>query len=93
MTVRATWNGVLLAESDSTILVEDNQYFPADEVATKFLEASSVSTHCPWKGDASYYTVVAGDQRNEIEESPATSRGTSCPAIPAGPPAGTSGAC
>jgi len=65
MTVRAVWNGSVLAESDRTILVEGNQYFPPADVVTGFLEPSATSTYCPWKGDASYYTVTAGDRRNE----------------------------
>jgi uncharacterized protein (DUF427 family) len=65
MTVQATWNGAVLAESDRTILVEGNHYFPPDDVQTGLLEASAASTHCPWKGDASYYSVVVGDGRNE----------------------------
>jgi uncharacterized protein (DUF427 family) len=64
MTVRATWDGVVLAESDRTILVEGNQYFPPDDVKTEFFEPSTTSTHCVWKGDASYYTVVVGGNRN-----------------------------
>jgi uncharacterized protein (DUF427 family) len=65
MTVRATWNNVVLAESDHTILVEGNQYFPEEDVATGLLERSESSTHCPWKGDASYYSVVVDGRRNE----------------------------
>jgi uncharacterized protein (DUF427 family) len=64
MTVRATWNSSLLAESDRTILVEGNQYFPAEDVLEGTLEPSDTHSHCPWKGDASYYSVVAGGQRN-----------------------------
>jgi len=65
MTVRAKWDGVVLAESDRTILVEGNQYFPPDDVKTEFLKPSTTSTHCVWKGDASYYTVVVGHNRND----------------------------
>lgn len=65
MTVRAVWNGVVLAESDHTILVEGNQYFPPGDVRTEFLEPSATSTYCPWKGDASYYNVVADGKRKE----------------------------
>ena len=65
MTVRATWNNVVLAESDRTILVEGNQYFPERDVRTDFLEKSATSTHCPWKGDASYYSVVADGAWND----------------------------
>jgi uncharacterized protein (DUF427 family) len=64
MTVRATWNGTLLAESDRTILVEGNQYFPLDDVRSEQLGSNSLQTHCPWKGEASYYDVVAGEQTN-----------------------------
>jgi uncharacterized protein (DUF427 family) len=65
MTVRATWNGAVLADSDRTILVEGNHYFPPDDVRTELLELSPGSTHCPWKGDASYYHVAVSGRRNE----------------------------
>jgi uncharacterized protein (DUF427 family) len=65
MTVRAKWNGEVLAESDHTVIVEGNQYFPPDDVRTELLEPSAKSTYCPWKGDASYYSVAVGDRRNE----------------------------
>ena len=65
MTVRATWNEVVLAESDRTILVEGNQYFPPADVMNEFLQASDRSSHCPWKGDASYYDVVVGERCNQ----------------------------
>lgn len=64
MTVRATWHSQVLAESDRTILVEGNHYFPLDDVATDFLGTSDTHTHCPWKGDASYYTVTVGGEAN-----------------------------
>lgn len=65
MTVQATWNDRVLAKSDRTILVEGNQYFPAADVDRALLEDSGTHTHCPWKGDASYYTVVVDGRRNE----------------------------
>ena len=65
MTVRASWNNAVLAESDRTILVEGNQYFPERDVRMEFLEKSATSTHCPWKGDASYYSVVVDGTRND----------------------------
>ncbi len=55
----------MVAESDRTILVEGNQYFPAEDVGKEFLESSVHSTHCPWKGDASYFTLVVEGKRNE----------------------------
>lgn len=61
---RATWNGAILAESDETVVVEGNHYFPADSVDRTHLEESSSHTRCPWKGTASYYTVVVDGQRN-----------------------------
>ncbi|HEY1653193.1 MAG TPA: DUF427 domain-containing protein [Acidimicrobiales bacterium] len=65
MTVQATWNGEVVAQSGHTILVEGNQYFPADDVRTELLERSDASTHCPWKGDASYFSIVADGKRND----------------------------
>ena len=64
MTVTATWNGTVVAESDHTILVEGNQYFPEDDVRVDALEKSASSTHCSWKGDASYYSIVVDGSRN-----------------------------
>lgn len=64
MTVRATWHGAVLAESDDTVLVEGNQYFPPGAVTTELLVPSAASTYCPWKGDASYYHVVVDGSRN-----------------------------
>jgi uncharacterized protein (DUF427 family) len=57
----ARWNGEIIAQSDATVIVEGNHYFPPDSVRTEFLGSSETHTHCPWKGDASYYTLrVAG---------------------------------
>ena len=62
--MRATWNGVVLAESDETVLVEGNHYFPAEAVDRRYLRDSTTHTRCPWKGTASYYDVVAGGKEN-----------------------------
>lgn len=64
MTVRATWKSALLAESDDTILVEGNHYFPPGDVVAAVLERSDTTTHCPWKGDARYYSVVVDGEEN-----------------------------
>ncbi|HET9692184.1 MAG TPA: DUF427 domain-containing protein [Acidimicrobiales bacterium] len=64
MTVRAVWNGTTIAESDATVLVEGNHYFPPADVRSDLLVRSATSTHCPWKGDASYYDVVVGTTTN-----------------------------
>lgn len=62
--MRATWNGALLAESESTEMVEGNHYFPRDSVNWEFLVESTTHTFCPWKGEASYYTVVVDGKEN-----------------------------
>lgn len=61
---RATWNGAVLAESDRCREVEGNQYFPPDAVVREHLRPSATHTECSWKGTASYYDVVVGEQRN-----------------------------
>ncbi|HUY78050.1 MAG TPA: DUF427 domain-containing protein [Ktedonobacterales bacterium] len=62
--MRATWNGATLAESDKTIVVEGNHYFPPDAVRREFFQPSATHTICPWKGEASYYTVAVNGQEN-----------------------------
>ncbi|WP_431970743.1 DUF427 domain-containing protein [Nocardia sp. bgisy134] len=64
MTVRAVWNETVLAESDDTVVVEGNHYFPADAVRRRYLEPSDQHTVCPWKGTASYYTVTVDGASN-----------------------------
>lgn len=59
--VKAVWNGAVIADSDETLAVEGNHYFPRAAVRAEFLEASTTHTNCPWKGIASYYSLnVAG---------------------------------
>jgi uncharacterized protein (DUF427 family) len=65
MTVQAKWNEAVIAESDSTVLVEGNHYFPPDDVRFDLLDTGELTTHCTWKGDASYYHVIANGRRNE----------------------------
>lgn len=62
---RATWNGVTIAESDDTVVVEGNHYFPATAVKPECLQPSATHTTCGWKGIASYHDVVAGGQVNK----------------------------
>jgi uncharacterized protein (DUF427 family) len=57
---RATLNGVTLAESDHTEVIEGNHYFPPGSVKKELFQASDTTTHCPWKGDASYLGVEVG---------------------------------
>lgn len=61
--VKATWNGVTLAESDETVVVENNHYFPAESIKAEYFTDSDTHSVCPWKGTASYKTIeVAGEQ-------------------------------
>lgn len=62
---KAIWNGAVLAESDRCEVVEGNQYFPPDSVNREYLQESNTHTSCPWKGLASYYTVVVEGQENK----------------------------
>jgi uncharacterized protein (DUF427 family) len=62
--VRAIWNGAVLAESDRTVVVEGNHYFPAQAIKREHLEPSDRTSVCPWKGVASYFDVVVDRQRN-----------------------------
>lgn len=61
---KAIWNGVVLAESDHTIVVEGNHYFPPEAVKREYLRDSATHTTCSWKGLASYYTIEVNGQVN-----------------------------
>ena len=61
---KAFWKGVVLAESNRTVIVEGNQYFPRESVHTEYLHPSETHSVCPWKGTASYYTLSVNDERN-----------------------------
>lgn len=62
---RAIWNGVVIAESDATVMVEGNHYFPPAAVKREYLRESATHTVCPWKGTASYYDVVVEGNVNK----------------------------
>jgi uncharacterized protein (DUF427 family) len=62
--MKATWNGATLAESDDTVVVEGNHYFPADSIRSDYFKDSSLHSTCPWKGEASYKTVVVDGKEN-----------------------------
>jgi uncharacterized protein (DUF427 family) len=62
--MRAIWKNITLAESDRTIVVERNHYFPPDSINRTYFEDSETHTHCSWKGQASYYDIVVGGERN-----------------------------
>jgi uncharacterized protein (DUF427 family) len=61
---KATWNGTVLAESDATIVVEGNHYFPPTSLRREHFRDSASHTVCGWKGTASYYDIVVGDKVN-----------------------------
>lgn len=62
--MKATWNGTIIAESNDTVVVENNHYFPASAVNPAYLRESSTHTTCGWKGVASYHDIVVGDAAN-----------------------------
>jgi len=61
--MKAIWNGAILAESDETIVVEGNHYFPPESVDNRYLKTTAMRSVCPWKGLASYFTVEAEGRR------------------------------
>jgi uncharacterized protein (DUF427 family) len=62
--MKAVWNKQVVAESDDIVTVEGNAYFPADSVRREYLQPSETHTHCPWKGEASYYTLQVDGESN-----------------------------
>lgn len=63
--MKAIWNNTVIAESDDTLVVENNHYFPADSIKREFFESSIAQTSCPWKGRASYYSLSVNGQQNK----------------------------
>lgn len=62
---RAVWNGAVIAETDDTVVVEGNHYFPRDAVEERYVSPSPRTTVCPWKGTAHYLTLEVDGERNE----------------------------
>ena len=62
---QAVWNNVVIAESDKTIEVEGNKYFPEESVGKEYLMASEHTSVCPWKGTASYHHLNVNNEKNE----------------------------
>ena len=62
---KASWGGAIIAESDATVVVEGNQYFPRDAVKKGFLKPSNHTSICPWKGTAHYFHVEVNGMKNE----------------------------
>ena len=63
--MKATWRGTTIAESDDTIVVEGNHYFPANSIRREYFRESEQRSYCPWKGDANYYDIAVGGTVNE----------------------------
>ncbi len=63
--MKAIWNGIVLAESDQTIKIEGNHYFPKNSIKTEFFTETDTHTLCPWKGTASYYNIEVDGEVNE----------------------------
>ena len=62
--MKAIWNNTVLAESNDTVVVEGNHYFPADSINDGYFQPSQTHTVCPWKGTASYYDVIVSGETN-----------------------------
>jgi uncharacterized protein (DUF427 family) len=62
--MKAIWKDQTIAESNDTIVVEGNHYFPPESLNQEFMKSSSKNTVCPWKGKASYYSIVVNGDEN-----------------------------
>ncbi len=62
--MKAIWNNAIVAESDDTVVVEGNHYFPPDSVDESLLVESNHTSYCPWKGTANYYSLVVNGETN-----------------------------
>ena len=63
--MKAIWNGQVIAESDNTVVVEGNHYFPEESINKNYFEKSGTHSTCPWKGVASYYSLEVDGKSNE----------------------------
>lgn len=63
--MKAIWNGVVIAQSDDTVMVEGNHYFPLDALERKYVGFSNHKSSCPWKGEASYYSLIVDGDMNQ----------------------------
>ena len=65
MKKRAVWNGQVIAESDDLVNIENNYYFPLSSLKKEFLQESTTTSYCPWKGTANYYTLEVDGKENK----------------------------
>ena len=63
--MKAIWNNQVIAESDQTVVIEGNHYFPRESVKKEFLKDSDTHSTCPWKGQASYYSILVDGELNK----------------------------
>ncbi|MGB3465547.1 MAG: DUF427 domain-containing protein [Cyclobacteriaceae bacterium] len=63
--MKAIWNNEVIAESDNTVVVENNHYFPKESIKKEFFKESDTNTVCHWKGTANYYSLVVEDKENK----------------------------
>ena len=62
--MKAIWNNKVIADSDETIVIEGNHYFPEGSIKREYFKESTTNTVCPWKGTASYYSLSVDDKDN-----------------------------
>jgi uncharacterized protein (DUF427 family) len=62
--MKAIWNHLVIAESDHTIVIENNHYFPSESIKEAFFKPSKTHSMCPWKGEAFYYTLKVNGKEN-----------------------------
>jgi uncharacterized protein (DUF427 family) len=63
--MKAIWNNQVIAESDQTVVIEGNHYFPRETVKKEYLKDSDTHSTCPWKGQASYYSILVDGELNK----------------------------
>lgn len=63
--MKAVWNNQVIAESDQTIVIENNHYFPKESANAAYLVPTDIHTTCPWKGQASYYSLMVDGKENQ----------------------------
>ncbi len=62
--MKAIWNGKIIAESNDTVVIENNHYFPHESINKEYFKSSDSNSVCPWKGTASYYTIEVDGKEN-----------------------------
>jgi uncharacterized protein (DUF427 family) len=63
--MKAIWNNTVIAESNETVIIEGNHYFPSDAIKSEYFQPSSTHTTCSWKGEASYYNIIVNGEVNK----------------------------